>query len=283
MSTAAVLGAGPLGAAIAHKLAERGRFAEVRLVDHAHDVASGKALDIQQSGPISGFHTRVRADRDVLGAAGAAVVVIADSATDGEWTDAKGADLIDRLIRAGAAAPLVFAGPAEIGLMETVARQPGVKQDRLVATAPSAIVAAAAALVSLEWNGSASEINLTVAGRPPRLVVGWSSANAGGSLIESRVPAHRLLALSESLAKLWPPGAQAIAAATAPIVEALAFGSRRLHQAAVMLDGEFGVRGVAGMMPLELGHGRVKRRVMPSLSPVELGAVQTSFKAAARI
>jgi malate/lactate dehydrogenase len=135
-----------------------------------------------------------------------------------------------------------------------------------------------AALVSLEWNGSASEVNVTVAGRPPRFVVGWSSANAGGSPIESRVPAHRLLALSDSLARLWPPAPQAIAAATAPVIEALAFGSRKLHQAAVVLDGEFGVRNAAAMIPLELGHGRVKRRVMPSLSPLETGAVQTSLK-----
>jgi hypothetical protein len=138
------------------------------------------------------------------------------------------------------------------------------------------MVGAAAALVSLEWNGSASEINVIVAGRPPRLIVGWSSANSGGSTIESRVPAHRLLALSDSLARVWPPAPQAIAAATAPIVEALVFGSRRIHQAAVILDGEFGARGVAAMLPVELGHGRVKRRVMPPLSPMELGAVQKS-------
>jgi malate/lactate dehydrogenase len=91
------------------------------------------------------------------------------------------------------------------------------------------------------------------------------------------VPAHRLLAISDTLARLWPPGPQAIAAATAPLVEALVFGSRRLLQAAVMLDGEFGVRGAAGMMPLELGHGRVKRRVIASLSPLEVGAAKTSL------
>jgi malate dehydrogenase len=274
----AIMGAGPLGSAVAHKIAERGRFQEVRLIDAAGGVAAGKALDIQQSAPIAGFHTRVRADRDPLSAAGASVIVIADAAEEGEWDEAKGGALVDTLVRAGAAAAFVFAGPLQLGLMEAVARRGGVRSDRLVATAPSAMAGAAAALVSLEWNGAASGINLPVAGRPPRLVIGWSSAAADGTLIESRVPAHRLLAISDAVERLWPPGPQAIAAATAPIVEALVWGSRRLHQAAVMLDGEFGVRGTAGMMPLELGHGRVKRRVMPSLSPMEIGAVQTSLK-----
>jgi malate dehydrogenase len=274
----AIMGAGPLGSAVAHKLAERGRFHEVRLIDAAGGVAAGKALDIQQSAPITGFHTRVRADRDPLSATGASVIVIADAAEEGEWDEAQGGALVDTLVRAGAGGPFVFAGPSQLALMESVAHRGGVRSDRLVATAPSAMAGAAAALVSLEWNGAASGINLPIAGRPPRLVIGWSSAAADGTLIESRVPAHRLLAISDAVERLWPPGPQAIAAATASIVEALVLGSRRLHQAAVMLDGEFGVRGTAGMMPLELGHGRVKRRVMPSLSPMEIGAVQTSLK-----
>ena len=36
-----------------------------------------------------------------------------------------------------------------------------------------------------------------------------------------------------------------------------------------ILDGELGVRSVAAMLPLELGRGRVLRRVVPSLSTQE--------------
>jgi hypothetical protein len=34
-------------------------------------------------------------------------------------------------------------------------------------------------------------------------------------------------------------------------------------------DGELGRRGAAIMMPLELGSGRILRRITPSLSPQE--------------
>ena len=59
MSTVAILGAGELGGAIAHALAARGSVSRVLLIDPHGQVAAGKALDIQQAGAITGFHTRL--------------------------------------------------------------------------------------------------------------------------------------------------------------------------------------------------------------------------------
>jgi hypothetical protein len=76
---------------------------------------------------------------------------------------------------------------------------------------------------------------------------------------------------------LWPPGPQTIAAPTAAIVEALIDGSRRLHQAVTVLDGELGMRGVAAMLPVELGDRRVLGRSVPTLSPVERTEMLTAL------
>ncbi len=73
VSTVAIIGAGPIGASIAHTLARRARVRNVRLIDAASSVAVGKALDIKQSGPVEGFDTRVSGDGNVLAAAGASV------------------------------------------------------------------------------------------------------------------------------------------------------------------------------------------------------------------
>ena len=124
------------------------------------------------------------------------------------------------------------------------------------------------ALAGLEL-GVAS-VTLTVAGRPPALVVGWSSATTDGTLLTDRVPAHRLLAISNALPKLWPPAPYAIGSATAQVIEALVCGARRLLPALTIVDGEFGVRGTAVMLPIEVGCGRVIGHVMPSLSPQEM-------------
>ena len=71
MSSVAILGAGPIGSAIAHRLAERARFREIRFIDASVDVAAGKALDIRQSGPIAGVDADLTATGDLLAAAGA--------------------------------------------------------------------------------------------------------------------------------------------------------------------------------------------------------------------
>jgi malate/lactate dehydrogenase len=137
----------------------------------------------------------------------------------------------------------------------------------MVGSAPSAVVSAVRAISGLEL-GVAS-IQLTVTGRPPALVIAWSSATTDGTLLTDRVPAHRLLAISQAMRKMWPPTPYAIASATAQIVEGLVCGARRLVPALTVVDGALGVRGKAVMLPLELGRGRVLGHVMPSLSAQE--------------
>jgi malate dehydrogenase len=267
VSFVAILGAGPIGAAVAHKLAERARVREIRLIDDKADVAAGKALDIRQSGPIGRFDTIVTGATGALSAVGAAVIIIADQAAGTEWQGEPGLALVREIERAGSKAPLVFAGAAQVWLMEAAARELHVPADRIVGTAASAVAIAVAALASVD--AGQTGVSVAVAGRPPAFVIGWTSATIAGSSLSDRIPAHRLLAVSTAVPRLWPPGPQAIGAATAPVVEALLEGSRRLHHAMTVIDGELGVRGVAAMLPLELGHGRVLARVMPSLSPQE--------------
>jgi len=267
MSSVAIFGAGPIGSAIAQRLAERARVTDILFVDDQTPVAAGKALDIRQSGPIDGVDTRVSADADPLAAVSADVIVLADDSANGPWDGDRGLALIQRLLRAGTTAPLVLAAPSQTLLMETAARELHVGSDRMVGTAASAIEPMVASLVNIELGQTGTRVAVT--GRPPALVVAWSAATIGGSLVSERVAPHRLLAISQSLPRLWPPGPQAIAAPTARVIEALISGSRMLLSAVTMLDGELGVRDRAGLLPIECGQGRVLRRMVPSLSPQE--------------
>jgi hypothetical protein len=270
MLSAAILGAGPLGGAIAHKLAERAVFREIRLIDASVGVAAGKALDIRQSGPSGRFDVDLTAAPDPLSAAGATVIILADPLGGGDWGGDEGLDLLRRFARAGTTAPFVLAGPSHTGLLEKSVVELKLPADRMIGSAPSALVGAVRALVGAEVGLSGTEVAVTVSGRPPAFVVGWSAATVSGGLVTERVPAHRLAAISRALPRMWPPGPQANASATARIAEALATGSRRLHCALTVLDGELGARGVAALLPVEFGQGRVVRRLPPSLSPQEL-------------
>ena len=269
MPVIAILGAGPIGAAVAHALAQGGRFSEIRLVDAAAAVAQGKALDIRQSGPIDGFNTALTGHADMLAAADAAAVVVADTVEGGEWNGETGLALVRQVARSGATAPVVFAGPAQAWLMEAAVREAGVPRDRVVGSAAAAVASAARALVALELDGSATDLALTVVGRPGAFVLAWSSATVAGSALADHLPAHRMLAVGDRLAKLGSPGPQAIGAATSPIVQGLVFGTRRRVPGLCVLDGEYGARGRAAMLPLALGNGRILRRILPSLSTQE--------------
>jgi malate dehydrogenase len=267
VSFVAILGAGPIGGAVAHRLAQRARVAAIRLIDASGNVAAGKALDIRQSGPVERFDTLVDAADDVRAAASAAAVIVADEAAGGEWVGERGLALIRRLAEIGVTAPLVFAGPSQTSLIETAYRELKIPAPRLVGSAAGALASAIRALVGLDLG--ISTVDVAVAGRPPAVTIAWTSATAGGALVTERVPAHRLLAISQAAPKLWPPKPYAIASATAPIVEALLDGSRRRHQAMTIVDGELGVRGRAVLLPLELGRQRVLSHALPSLSPQE--------------
>ncbi len=264
-----IMGAGSIGGALAQRLAERERIGEIRLIDEAAGAATGKALDIRQSGPVLHSDVRLTAASDVLAGAGASVIVIADAFAEGEWTGERGVDLVEKVLRAGSTAPLVFAGPNQVALMETCAAKLGVSANRMIGTASSAVVGAVRALVSADTDVSGVDVSVTVAGRPPGFVIGWSAATIAGSAIAERLPAHRMLAISAMIGRLWPPGPYAIASATSLAIEGLISGSRRRHQAMAILAGEFGARGIAAMVPLELGHGRILSRSVPTLSPQE--------------
>lgn len=269
MPTVAILGAGPIGASIAHTLARRARVRDVCLIDAAASVAAGKALDIKQSGPVEGYDTRVSGDGDALAAVGASVIVIADSHESGEWEGDRGLALVRQLVSAGATGPFVFAGPKQTWLMEAAAAELGIAADRILGTAAAALTGAVRGLVALETNGSGADVSLVVTGRPPAFVIAWSSATIGGALITDRVPAHRLLAISNQMKGLWPTGPYAIAAATAPIVEGLLSGTRAQVPAVTIVDRDLGVRNRAALLPVTLGNGRVLAQHKPTLSQQE--------------
>jgi len=269
MSTVAILGAGPIGASIAHALARRARVRDVRLIDAAGSVAAGKALDIRQTGPVEGYDTRVSGQSDALAAVGAGVIVIADGHESGEWEGDRGLALVRQLVTAGSAGPFVFAGPRQTWLMEAAAQELGVPADRMAGTAAAALTGAVRGLVALEVNGSGADVSVVVTGRPPAFVIAWSSATIGGALVTDRVPAHRLLAISNQVKSLWPTGPYAIAAATAPVVEGLLSGTRAHVPAVTIVDVEWGVRNRAALLPVTLGDGRVQARHTPSLSAQE--------------
>ena len=179
MAIVAIIGAGPLGGAVAHTLAARSRVNEVRLIDPHGQIAAGKALDIQQSAPVERFSTRVSAATDYGAAAGADAIVFADLAAAGaEIAGEPGLTLLRQMARLDTNAPWLFAGGAQRDLMVLAIDELHVPVRRLLGSAPfaleSAVRAITAALIDasrrrpLDWCGRAfRRARWSSAGRRP--------------------------------------------------------------------------------------------------------------------
>jgi malate dehydrogenase len=278
MSTVAILGAGPLGGAVAHAIAERGLASRVLLIDPTGQIAAGKALDIQQAGAITGAATHLDGTTDMDRAIGCDVCVVADrGGPGGEWRQ-DSLDTVTRLARGLGAAPLVFAGAAQDALMRTLAVEAGVAPRRLLGSASEALAAAIRAVVAMELGCSATEVSLSVLGRPPAgVVVPWVEASIGGYGLEKVMSQAQLARVEARLPRLWPPGAYTLGLAAADVVGALLGSSRRPRSVLSVLDGEFGARRQVGTVPTFLGPSGILRTKVPILNTRERVQVETAL------
>jgi malate dehydrogenase len=277
MSTAAIIGAGELGGAVAQALAVRDLVARILIVDAAGGVAAGKALDIQQMGAVQGFHTRLDGTDDPTRVAGSDVCVVADrfGRTSTEWQGEDASGMIARLPAGDA--PLVFAGAMQAELLARAVREGGVRRARAIGSAPEAFRSAVTGIVALEARCSPADILLTVLGTPRRFVIPWSEASIGGYALERVLSPPQIARLEARAARLWPVGAYALGAAAARVAGAALAGSRRTVSVLTMLTGEFAVKDRPGTLPALLGPRGIVHTRVPALNSRERVLLDTAL------
>ena len=270
MSIAAIVGAGSLGGAIAHKLSARDRFSEVRLIDAAGGVAAGQALDIQQAAAVEHFRTRVTAHTDLDGVTGASVIVIARGVED-DGADKTQLATLERTFLFNRRAVIVCADPSHRPLVGRGVSMLEIPRRQLIGSAPAAFQSALRAIVGVEIRCSAAEVSLAVLGTPPEhVVVPWNEATVRGYPLGSQLSAPRLMRLQARIRNLWPPGPYTTASATAQVCEAIAGGSGMKGLSVFYsLDGELGARGTTAAVTVELGATGVIRVLEPELTVQE--------------
>jgi malate dehydrogenase len=280
VSTVCIIGAGELGGATAHALARHECVSRVILIDVSAGVAAGKALDILQAGAVDGSHTHLEGSADLSRVVGAAVCVIADRSgrTSNEWQGDEGLGLLNRVAPYTGDAPLVFAGPSQADLLLAAAREAHLRRERLIGSAPEALLGAVKSMAALEAQCSPAEIGLTVLGAPPRgFVVPWSEASIGGHALERVLTQVQLSRIEARLPHLWPPGPHALGLAAARVAEALVTSSRRTYSIFTILGGEFGARGRVGVLPALLSSRGIVATRVPALNTRERVQVENAL------
>jgi malate dehydrogenase len=279
MSTVAIVGAGPLGGALAQALARRQRIGGVRLIDPEGRIAEGKALDILQSSPVEPFTTRVTAATSYAAAAGADVIVLADLVAGGEIAGEPGLAVLRQLTRLETTAPFLFAGGSQRELMTRAIAELRLSPLRLLGSAPLALESAVRAVTAALMDASPADLAIGVAGVPPRdAVIGWDSATAFNRPISEVLAPHHLSSLTSRIPALWPPQPYTLATAAARVAEALADGSRRRYTCFAAIDVTGTGRALVAAVPVEIVKGGIGKTLEPALSRHERTAFENGLR-----
>jgi malate dehydrogenase len=265
-----IVGAGDIGGALARHVAALDLVSRIVMVDDLANVAAGKALDVAQSGPVDGYHTALAGTSDVAAVVGAAAILIADRAgmpQAPEWQDDAGLALLKRVAGLNQVAPILFAGATQATVIERGVNEMGLSRLRVFGTAPEALRSAVMAITAIEAGAAPADMSIAVLGRPPQhVIVPWDQAAISGRSATAVLSAAQLARLDARIARLWPPGPHALAAAATAILRSALTRAPRVHAVLAAVTNDEGIPGRSAMLPAQVNPSGIAALVPPALS-----------------
>jgi malate dehydrogenase len=298
----ALVGAGNIGGTLAHLVGLK-ELGDVVLFDVFGGVAAGKALDIMQSGPVDGFDSAMSGGSDYAAIAGADVVIVTAGfpRMPGMSRDdllAKNAGVIAAVAEgikthAPDAFVIVITNPLDV-MVWVMQQKSGLPPEKVVGMAGVLDSSRFRLFLAQDVGVSVEDVTAfvlgghgdtmvplprysTVAGIPvPDLIkMGWTTqekidaiitrtANGGGEIVK----------LLERGSAFYAPAASAIAMAEAYLKD-----KKRVLPAAVLLNGEYGVKDLYVGVPVVIGAGGIERIVEIEFTPTERAAFEKSCAA----
>ncbi len=270
-----VVGAGNVGATCAQVLAARD-YADVVLVDIKEGLPQGKALDINEMGPLLGFEPNVVGSNGYAETAGSAVVVITAGVPRGPGmsrddlvaTNEKIVGEVTRRVAAASPDAILVVVSNPLDAMCHVAKDvSGWPRERVVGMAGILDAARFATFVAWETGSSVKDVSaLVLGGHGDQMVPVVSATSVGGVPLRRLVAEERIAALVERTAKgggevvelLGTSAWYAPGAAAAQMVDAVMLDERRVLPCTAYLQGEYGIDGLYLGVPVRLGAGGVE-------------------------
>ena len=282
-----VVGAGNVGATTAQRLAERD-YADVVIVDIVEGMPQGKALDLNQSGPVVGYEPTLVGTNGYEETAGSDIVVITSGfprqpgmsrddllTKNKEIVGGVGTQVAER---SPEAIVIVVTNPLD-AMCHVAFDATGFPRERVIGMA--GILDSARFRTFLAWELGVSARDVTgfvLGGHGDTMVPVVSYTNVAGVPVSQMIEAGRLEEIVQrtrdggaEVVKLLQKGSAfyAPAAAVAEMVDAIVFDQKRVLPCAALCRGEYGLDGLFVGVPVRLGAAGIEEIVEIELSDGE--------------
>ncbi|HZP73916.1 MAG TPA: malate dehydrogenase [Gaiellaceae bacterium] len=291
-----IVGAGATGATCAEVLAQRD-YAEIVLTDIKEGLPQGKALDINQMGPILGFEATVTGTNDYADTAGSDVVVITAglprqpgmSRDDLVQTNEKIVKSVTEQIVGNSPDAIVIVLSNPLDAMCHVAKSASnFPKERVFGQAGILDTARYRTFIAWETNASTKDVQaLVLGGHGDQMVPLISATTVGGVPLRKLVSEDRIQAMVERTAvgggeivKLLGTSAwYAPGAACAQMVDSVLLDEKRVLPCTAYLEGEYGIHGLYMGVPVKLGRKGIEEIYEVDLDDAERAALAKSADA----
>ena len=286
-----------MGATTAQRLAERD-YADVVLVDIVEGLPQGKALDLNETGPVVGYEPNVVGSNSYEETAGSAVCVITSgiarkpgmSRDDLLTTNQKiVADVTRNLVaRSPETILIVVTNPLD-AMCQVAFKEAGFPRERVIGMA--GVLDSARFRTFLAWELGVSVRDVTgfvLGGHGDQMVPVASNTNVAGIPVTELIEAERLAEIVQrtrdggaEVVKLLKSGSAyyAPSASVCEMVDSIVLDQKRVLPCAAHLQGEYGLDGIFVGVPCRLGATGLEEIIQIELSSDERGQLDRSAAA----
>ncbi|MDQ4082421.1 MAG: malate dehydrogenase [Actinomycetota bacterium] len=291
-----VVGAGNVGATVAQEVARRD-YADVVLVDIKEGLPQGKALDLNEAGPVLGYEPRIVGSNGYEETAGSQVVVVTAglprkpgmSRDDLVTTNEEIVASVTEQAVAESPDAIVVVVSNPLDAMCHVAKEASSwPRERVFGMAGILDTARFRTFVAWETGSSARDVAaMVLGGHGDQMVPVVSATNVGGIPLRRLLSDDAIEAIVERTRKgggeivqlLGTSAWSAPGAAVAQMVDAIVLDQKRVLPCTAYLEGEYGIAGLYMGVPVKLGTDGVEEIVELDLADEERAELEKSAEA----
>jgi malate dehydrogenase len=282
-----VVGAGNVGATTAQRLAERD-YADVVLVDIVEGLPQGKALDLNETGPVAGYEPNVVGTNGYGETAGSDICVITSGIARKPGMSRDDLLATNQKIVADVTRDLVESSPDTIlivvtnpldAMCQVAYAEAGLPRERVIGMA--GVLDSARFRTFLAWELGVSVRDVTafvLGGHGDQMVPVVSYSNVAGIPVDRLIESDRL---SEIVQRTRDGGAEVVrllksgsayyapSASICEMVDSIVLDQKRVLPCTAYLQGEYGLDSLFMGVPCRLGQGGIEEIVQIELSGEE--------------